>query len=134
MTLTPADTRSRIEQADTFDQTFVGTRNAPYHDEYREFVGITDTHRPMHVLTVGPTGYGKTAVMQHAALQDLYKDCGVAFVNPKGAAIDALLAKLPADRVDDIIYVNPNHEAVPAVNVLEPAVTAAMTPAERANQ
>lgn len=65
--------------------------------------------------------------MTHAALQDAVKGHGLCIINPKGGMIDEFLAKLSADREDDVIYINPNRRRVPAINVLEPHVTPAMT-------
>jgi hypothetical protein len=49
-------------------------------------------------------------------------------------SVDELLKKLPDDRLDDIIYINPANDPVPGINVLEPYVTEEMNQAQRDNQ
>ena len=118
--MNPDDTRTRIQTSGHVADTYIGSRTS--HLGVEEHVGIPDDARFMHVLTIGPTGFGKTQLMTHAALQDAEKDHGFAMVIPKGNAIDEVLAKLPDDRMDDVIYINPNRECVPAINLLEPYV------------
>lgn len=125
----PDDVRTWIQESDDLADTYLGTHESVLGVE--QHVGLTPDARRTHVLTVGQTGSGKSQLMTHAALQDAHAGDGFAIINPKGAMIDEVLAKLPEDRVDDIIYINPNEERVPAVNVLDPHVTAGMTPAER---
>lgn len=130
--MNPDDTRTRIRTSGNVADTYIGSRTSQLGVE--EHVGIPDDTRFMHVLTIGPTGFGKTQLMTHAALQDAEKDHGFAMVIPKGNAIDEVLAKLPDDRMDDVIYINPNRECVPAINLLEPYVTDDMTQAQIENQ
>ncbi|MDY6778204.1 MAG: TraM recognition domain-containing protein [Candidatus Nanohaloarchaea archaeon] len=130
--MNPDDVKTLIENSDSFQSTFLGSRTSNLGVE--ENVQLDDDSRFMHVLNVGPTGYGKTQLMVHAALQDAYKGHGLCVVNPKGDAIDELIAKLPEDRLDDVVYINPGGDAVTPINVLEPYVTDAMTQAQIENQ
>lgn len=130
--MTPREAQKLIENSDAFTTTFVGTHTSQLGVE--ENVGIPDTKRNLHVLTTGPTGVGKTQVMIHAALQDAKKGRGICTVVPKGDAIDQILAKLPEDRLDDVLYINPSREEIPAINVLEPYTTPEMTPQQKENQ
>lgn len=125
-------TRTIIRNADSFQSTFLGYRTSSLDVE--ENIELPDRHRFMHVLNVGPTGYGKTQLMLHTALQDAQKDHGLCVINPKGDAIDEFIAKLPEDRWDDVVYINPAGEEVTPINVLEPHITEEMTPAQRENQ
>jgi hypothetical protein len=59
---------------------------------------------------------------------------GLCFINPKGDAADQILGKMPEDRVDDLVYLNPNLDTVPKINVLEPYIVEGMTRAEREHQ
>jgi len=130
--MNPEETRNLIENTDSLDATFLGTRTSQLGVE--ENVSIDDDKRLLHTLTIGPTGYGKTQLMVHAVLQDIYKGHGLCLVNPKGDAISELLAKLPDDRLDDIVYVNPARDRAPGINVLEPYTTEAMNEAQVENQ
>ncbi|QIB75397.1 TraM recognition domain-containing protein [Halogeometricum borinquense] len=113
-----------IQNADAFNETFIGAHQSHFGAEQN--VGIKDQNRLKHVLSIGPTGVGKTQVKIHAALQDAIKGRGFCFINPKGGAIDQILAKLPENRIDDVIYINPAADHVTSVNVLAPEGTADM--------
>jgi len=129
---TPEEVQNLIENSDAFTDTFVGTRTSDLGVE--ENVGIPDQQRRLHVLNTGPTGYGKTQLMIHAALQDAYKSRGFCMVIPKGDAIDQILAKLPEDRLDDVLYINPAQNSIPRINVLQPHTHEEMTRQQKENQ
>lgn len=76
--------------------------------------------RLQHVYLVGKTGTGKTTVLQTIALQDIRAGYGACFVDPHGDAIAWLLQRIPPERVEDVIVVNPADEAFPlGLNLLE---------------
>jgi hypothetical protein len=124
--------RDVIRQAGNRTTTYLGTRTSILGTE--EHITLRDTDRLTHVLTVGPTGQGKSQTLLHVALQDAYKDRGLCILNPKGDLIDEFIAKLPEKRWDDVIYINPARETVPSINVLKPYTTGQMTLAQKENQ
>jgi len=128
--MNPEETRKTIQNSTT--ETLLGYRTSDLGVEQN--IGIPDTKRLMHTLTIGPTGSGKTQIMVHAALQDIRKGQGCCIINPKGDTLDELLRKIPEDRLDDVIYLNPATTPVPGINVLEPYLTEEMTTAQRENQ
>ncbi|ELY83615.1 type IV secretory system conjugative DNA transfer family protein [Natrinema altunense] len=130
--MNPEDVQNLIENSDEFTTTFLGSHTSTLGVE--ENVGIDDDKRDIHVLNTGPTGYGKTQLMIHAALQDAHKGRGFCLVNPKGGAINQVLAKLPEDRLDDVVYINPGGENIPSINVLEPHITEEMSREHKENQ
>ncbi|RJX51906.1 type IV secretory system conjugative DNA transfer family protein [Halonotius pteroides] len=130
--MNPEETRTLIESTETLDTTYLGYRESQLGVE--ENVGLSDDYRMTHVLNIGPTGYGKSQLLTHVALQDAEKDHGLCIINPKGDLIDELIAKLPENRLDDIVYINPASEPVTPINVLEPQVTDEMNTAQRENQ
>lgn len=121
------ESRKRVESADK--ETYLGTYTSLLGVE--EDIGIDDKRRLQHVLCVGATGTGKTVIMSHAALQDAHKGYGFCMVVPKGQIIDQVLQKLPEDRLDDVIYIDPSMPEPPSINVLEPYITPGMGVAER---
>ena len=129
---TPQETRNLIENSDNFNTTYLGTRTSSLGVE--ENIGIHDEKRVLNVANIGPTGYGKTQLMVHAALQDLYKDHGIAIINPKGGLINELIAKMPENRHDDIIYINPAQSNVTPVNILDAPLHEDMTVPQKENQ
>jgi hypothetical protein len=130
--MNPEETRTLIESTENLTTTYLGYRESQLGVE--ENVGVNDDYRPTHVLNIGPTGYGKSQLLLHVALQDAEKDHGLAILNPKGDLIDEFIAKLPEDRLDDVVYINPAREPVTPINVLEPQVTDEMNQAQRENQ
>jgi len=130
--MNPEETRTLIESTESLNTTYLGFRESQLGVE--ENVGVKDDYRPTHVLNIGPTGYGKSQLLLHVALQDAEKDHGLAILNPKGDLIDEFIAKLPEDRLDDVVYINPAREPVTPINVLEPQVTEEMNQAQRENQ
>ncbi|PSP57015.1 conjugal transfer protein [Halobacteriales archaeon QH_7_66_36] len=130
--MNPEETRKLIESTENLNTTYVGTRESQLDVE--ENVGLNDEYRQTHILNIGPTGFGKSQLLAHVALQDAEKDHGLCLINPKGSLIDELLAKLPEDRLDDVIYINPAQDPVTPINVLEPQVTEDMNTAQLENQ
>ncbi|WP_159903618.1 type IV secretory system conjugative DNA transfer family protein [Salinirussus salinus] len=130
--MNPEETRTLIESTEHLNTTYLGFRESQLGVE--ENVGLSDDYRMTHVLNIGPTGYGKSQLLTHVALQDAEKDHGLCIVNPKGSMIDEVIAKLPENRLDDVVYINPASEPVTPINVLEPQITDEMNTAQRENQ
>ena len=90
-----------------------------HHGEKRD-IGLTATERERHVFIIGGTGNGKTTMLQYAIAQDIKNGKGVAVVDPHGDMAERLLRHVPADRIDDVIYFNPDDLAHPiGLNLLE---------------
>ena len=68
-------------------------------------LSVADSRRHLHVL--GPTGTGKTTLLTNLALQDLAAGRGVGIIDPKGDLVEAVLARLPAERAKDVVLVSP---------------------------
>lgn len=82
--------------------------------------GIKREDRRLHMYIIGRTGMGKTSLLLNMALNDIYSNEGVCFIDPHGDAVEALLDYIPDSRVEDVIYFNPADTEYPvALNVLE---------------
>ena len=80
---------------------------------------ISAKDRLLHVALLGPTGTGKSTLMVNMALQDAAQGHGLAVLDPKADVAADLLARLSAERRDDVIVVNPADTAQPVgFNVL----------------
>jgi len=130
--MTPEEVKTLIQSTGDLNTTYLGSRQSDLGVE--ENIGLSDDKRLTHVLNIGPTGYGKSQLMTHVTLQDAEKGHGIGIINPKGGLIDEFLAKLPEDRYDDVVYINPAEEPVTPINVLEPHVTEDMSEAQKENQ
>jgi hypothetical protein len=76
--------------------------------------------RQRHMYVVGQTGVGKSTFLENLALQDMLDGNGFAFVDPHGDVVDRLLAMVPKERTEDVIYFNPSEMAFPmGLNLFE---------------
>ena len=63
--------------------------------------------RQRHMYAVGQTGTGKSTFLENLALQDMLSGDGFAFVDPHGDTAEKLLAMVPKERTEDVIYFCP---------------------------
>lgn len=63
--------------------------------------------RRRHMYTVGQTGVGKSVFLENLALQDMINGDGFAFIDPHGDTAERLLAMVPKERTEDVIYFCP---------------------------
>jgi len=71
----------------------------------------TDSLRHLHLL--GPTGSGKSTVMLNLITQDMAAGRAVVVIEPKGDLIADVLARVPPERVDDVVLLDPTDVARP---------------------
>jgi hypothetical protein len=60
-----------------------------------------------HLHVVGPTGAGKSTALAQLVLADAKAGHGVLVVEPKGDLIEDVIARLPPERRDDIVLIEP---------------------------
>lgn len=76
--------------------------------------------RMRHMYVIGQTGTGKSTFIKNLAIQDIQNGDGVCFIDPHGVDVQDILAAVPKERWDDIIYFDPSHVERPmALNMLE---------------
>lgn len=63
--------------------------------------------RQRHMYVVGQTGTGKSTFLENLALQDMLNGDGFAFIDPHGDTAENLLAMVPKERTEDVIYFCP---------------------------
>ena len=106
-----------------------GPRNAPEEGlllGYNVFRGakkairLTENDRRRHLYTVGQTGTGKSVFLKNLAVQDMLAGKGFAFIDPHGDAVEDLLAMVPRERTEDVIYFSPSDMDYPlGLNMFE---------------
>jgi hypothetical protein len=69
-------------------------------------VTATEADRFRHLFVLGQTGTGKSKLMEHMILQDIHAGRGVAVIDPHGDLVEPLLGKIPAQREQDVIYLD----------------------------
>lgn len=76
--------------------------------------------RLRHFYTIGQTGTGKTTLLKNMIAQDISAGDGVCFIDPHGVDIQDVLAMIPPNRYEDLIYFDPSNTARPmGLNMLE---------------
>lgn len=76
--------------------------------------------RLRHMYVIGQTGTGKTNFLKSLIIQDIKNGDGVCMIDPHGSDIDDVLANIPPERLEDVIYFDPAHVDRPmALNMLE---------------
>lgn len=93
-----------------------GPRNMPEEGlllGYNVFRGVKKpirlalADRQRHMYVVGQTGVGKSVFLENLALQDMMNGDGFAFIDPHGDTAERLLAMVPKNRTEDVIYFSP---------------------------
>jgi hypothetical protein len=109
---------------------------APAPEEIREYDGVllgeniyrgiskkiymSPEDRVRHMYVIGQTGTGKTTILKNMIIQDIQNGDGVCFIDPHGSDINDILANIPRERIDDVIYFDPSHMDRPmGLNMLE---------------
>lgn len=83
-------------------------------------VRLTTETRLRHMHIVGATGTGKSTLMLDLIRQDMQSGQGLAVLDPHGDLVDEVLARVPEDRVNDVVLLDPSDpEYVVGLNVLE---------------
>lgn len=81
----------------------------------------SDARRHLHVI--GPTGSGKSTLLVNLIAQDIESGRGVVVIEPKGDLIEDILRRIPAERVDDVVVIDPsdNSSRPVGINPLAPS-------------
>ncbi len=82
--------------------------------------GIKRQDRRLHFYAIGKTGTGKSTLIENMIYDDIKEGRGVAVVDPHGELIEHILNFIPEDRIEDVVYFNPDDRENPlAFNLLE---------------
>ena len=90
-----------------------------YHGK-ETLVRMGHEDRVRHMYVIGQTGTGKTSILKNMIVQDIRNGDGVCFIDPHGSDVQDILALIPPERADDVIYFDPAYTARPmGLNMLE---------------
>ncbi|HEY4525078.1 MAG TPA: hypothetical protein VJL39_01785 [Candidatus Paceibacterota bacterium] len=104
----------------------VSIGQSDYHGRKR-LIPFAAEDRLRHMYMIGKTGVGKSTVFQNMCLQDIRAGLGTCFIDPHGESIDWLAARIPKDRLKDVVLLDPSDTEYPfGLNLLE-----AQSPQER---
>jgi hypothetical protein len=91
-----------------------------HHHGTNTLIGLSDAERERHVYIIGGTGNGKTTMLLYSIVQDIKNGKGVAVLDPHGDLAETILQHIPEDRINDVIYMNPDDLSHPiGMNLLE---------------
>lgn len=83
-------------------------------------IGLTADERRRHVYILGATGTGKSTMLLSMIKQDIDHNKGFSVIDPHGDLIEQILSVIPRDRVQDVVYFNPDDIGYPmGINLLE---------------
>lgn len=83
-------------------------------------VYLSDYDKLRHVYVIGQTGSGKSVFLKNQIIQDIQKGHGCCFMDPHGSDILDIMANIPPERYEDVIYFDPAYTERPmALNMLE---------------
>ncbi|MDQ3014982.1 MAG: hypothetical protein M3Q73_03900 [bacterium] len=81
---------------------------------------MTKEDRLRHFYTIGQTGTGKSTLLKNMIIQDIEQGEGACMIDPHGVDIIDILAAVPPERYEDVIYFDPGYTARPmSLNMLE---------------
>ncbi|MGE0356483.1 MAG: type IV secretory system conjugative DNA transfer family protein [Burkholderiales bacterium] len=92
------------------DISYLGRTNG--RGEPRVF-GIRQPDRLSHLYMVGRTGTGKTTLTETLAAQDIRAGRGLCVIDPHGDLAERLVARTPAGRTSELVYLNAADQAQP---------------------
>ena len=89
-----------------------------YRGASRKFY-MGEDDRQRHFYIVGQTGVGKSWLLADMALQDIKAGKGGCFIDPHDT-FEAVLARIPPERAEDVIYFDPSQTDRPmGLNIME---------------
>ena len=70
---------------------------------------LSSAEREQGTYVIGTTGTGKTTLLRNIAVEDMWNlpDEGLCVLDPHGDLTDELLAWVPPNRIQDVVYLNP---------------------------
>lgn len=92
-------------------------------------LGISAQDSLYHTVLLGPTGAGKSTAMLHLILADIQAGRSVLVIDPKADLVNDILERLPEERADEVVIIDPSDSSPVGLNPLKvesnnPALTA----------
>ena len=97
-------------------------------DQAGERLGISIGDALYHTVLLGPTGAGKSTALAHLALADIAAGRGVLLIDPKTDLVADILARIPEQRRDDVVVIDPTSSRPVGINPLARTQTARSAP------
>ncbi len=78
------------------------------HKGKRTEVSLSTKQRLRHAHVIGATGTGKTTFILNLIVQDMENGNGVAVLDPHGDLTDMVMERVPEDRINDVVLIDPS--------------------------
>lgn len=72
-----------------------------------------------HTMILGPTGAGKSTVMLNLIMADINAGRSVLVIDPKADLVGDILSRMPEERLDDLVIIDPSDDMAIGWNPLE---------------
>jgi len=82
-------------------------------------LGIAPKDMTFHGIAFGPIGSGKTNALLHLILADIEAGRPVAVLDPKKQLVDDILARIPKERIDDVVVLDASEPRPVGFNPLD---------------
>lgn len=73
-----------------------------------DLFGIKRTDRPRHLYVLGKSGMGKSYFLENLIRSDIEADMGIGVIDPHGDLVNKLIKRIPADRIEEVVYIDPS--------------------------
>jgi predicted DNA-binding transcriptional regulator AlpA len=70
-------------------------------------------HRLRHTYVIGASGTGKSTFLLNLIVQDIQNGDGIAVLDPHGDLIEEIVARIPQERIGDVVLFDPSDEEYP---------------------
>lgn len=70
--------------------------------------GIKRKDRRQHMYVLGKSGTGKSTLLENMILQNVLNNEGLCVIDPHGELVEKIVASIPENRKQDVIYFNPS--------------------------
>lgn len=94
----------------------------------RQRLSISPKDALEHTVLLGPTGSGKSTAMQSLILSDIRAGRSILVIDPKADLVTDILARIPNERKDDVVVIDPSDPCPVGFNPLaynhDPTLTA----------
>jgi hypothetical protein len=81
-------------------------------------IGINLNDALNHTVLTGPTGSGKSTVMLNLAAEDIAAGKSVLVIDPKQDLVTDLLERIPSNRMNDVVVIDPTSQSAVGINPL----------------
>lgn len=71
-----------------------------------------------HTMILGPTGAGKSTVMLNLIMSDINAGRSVLVIDPKADLVNDILARMPEERMEDLVVIDPSDDTATGWNPL----------------